>query len=117
MPSKLGAYTACLHDRTPRGALDILKGNALTSVKVNAGGFIRPSPPGPALWCSTTTQAPPGAWPGGSAACPSRSGHRSTSDHLSSMFADATDSAEPFTNTGMPLDLSGWLIGILNLDG
>ncbi|MFD7179657.1 hypothetical protein ACFV90_06460 [Streptomyces sp. NPDC059904] len=46
MPPKLGAYTACLHDRTPRGALDILKGNALTSVKVNAGGFI-PAPHSP----------------------------------------------------------------------
>jgi len=37
---KLGAYTACLHDRTLADALDILAGLGLTSVEVNAGGFI-----------------------------------------------------------------------------
>ena len=40
---KLGAYTACLHDRPFPEALDVLKSNGLTSVEVNTGGFI-PSP-------------------------------------------------------------------------
>jgi sugar phosphate isomerase/epimerase len=40
---KLGAYTACLHDRTLPDTLDTLKGMDLTSVEVNSGGFI-PSP-------------------------------------------------------------------------
>jgi len=40
---KLGAYTACLHDRPLPEALDLLKSNGLTSVEVNTGGFI-PSP-------------------------------------------------------------------------
>ncbi|GAB79306.1 Sugar phosphate isomerase/epimerase [Austwickia chelonae] len=40
---KLGAYTACLHDKTLTETLDILRGLGLTSVEVNAGGFI-PSP-------------------------------------------------------------------------
>ena len=40
---KLGAYTACLHDRPLGEALEVLKGNGLTSVEVNTGGFI-PSP-------------------------------------------------------------------------
>ena len=43
MPLKLGAYTACLHDRTLADALDVLKSNGLSSVEVNTGGFI-PSP-------------------------------------------------------------------------
>jgi sugar phosphate isomerase/epimerase len=43
MPLKLGAYTACLHDRPLADALDVLRGDGLTSVEVNAGGFI-PSP-------------------------------------------------------------------------
>ncbi|WP_405989378.1 sugar phosphate isomerase/epimerase family protein [Streptomyces sp. NBC_00986] len=43
MSLKLGAYTACLHDRPLAEALDILKENGLTSVEVNTGGFI-PSP-------------------------------------------------------------------------
>ena len=43
MALKLGAYTACLHDRPLAEALDVLKGNGLTSVEVNTGGFI-PSP-------------------------------------------------------------------------
>jgi sugar phosphate isomerase/epimerase len=40
---KLGAYTACLHDRPLAEALDVLSSNGLTSVEVNTGGFI-PSP-------------------------------------------------------------------------
>ncbi len=40
---KLGAYTACLHDRTLPDALDVLSGIGLTSAEVNTGGFI-PSP-------------------------------------------------------------------------
>jgi len=37
---KLGAYTACLHDRPLPEALDVLKSNGLTSAEVNTGGFI-----------------------------------------------------------------------------
>lgn len=37
---KLGAYTACLHDKPLPEALDILSGLGLTSVEVNSGGFI-----------------------------------------------------------------------------
>jgi sugar phosphate isomerase/epimerase len=40
---KLGAYTACLHDRPLADALDVLQANGLTSVEVNTGGFV-PSP-------------------------------------------------------------------------
>src|SRR3712207_9133235 len=43
MPLKLGAYTACLHDRPLAEALDVLQANGLTSVEVNTGGVI-PSP-------------------------------------------------------------------------
>jgi sugar phosphate isomerase/epimerase len=43
MPLKLGAYTACLHDRPLAEALDVLAADGLTSVEVNTGGFI-PSP-------------------------------------------------------------------------
>jgi sugar phosphate isomerase/epimerase len=43
MTLKLGAYTACLHDRPLAEALDVLQANGLTSVEVNTGGFI-PSP-------------------------------------------------------------------------
>jgi hypothetical protein len=43
MALKLGAYTACLHDRPLEEALDVLGSNGLTSVEVNTGGFI-PSP-------------------------------------------------------------------------
>lgn len=43
MTLKLGAYTACLHDRPLADALEVLKSNGLTSVEVNTGGFI-PSP-------------------------------------------------------------------------
>ncbi|TCC36337.1 sugar phosphate isomerase/epimerase family protein [Kribbella speibonae] len=37
---KLGAYTACLHDKSLEDALEILGDLGLTSVEVNAGGFI-----------------------------------------------------------------------------
>ena len=43
MALKLGAYTACLHDRPLEQALEVLKADGLTSVEVNTGGFI-PSP-------------------------------------------------------------------------
>src|SRR3954464_10100150 len=43
MVLKLGAYTACLHDRPLEEALDVVQANGLTSVEVNTGGFI-PSP-------------------------------------------------------------------------
>jgi sugar phosphate isomerase/epimerase len=43
MALKLGAYTACLHDRPLEDALDVLQAHGLTSVEVNSGGFI-PSP-------------------------------------------------------------------------
>jgi sugar phosphate isomerase/epimerase len=43
MVLRLGAYTACLHDRPLGDALDVLHANGLTSVEVNTGGFI-PSP-------------------------------------------------------------------------
>jgi sugar phosphate isomerase/epimerase len=37
---KLGAYTACLHDKTLEEALAILRDLGLNSAEVNAGGFI-----------------------------------------------------------------------------
>jgi sugar phosphate isomerase/epimerase len=40
---KLGAYTACIHDLTLTEALNLLRGMGLTSIEVNAGGFI-PAP-------------------------------------------------------------------------
>jgi sugar phosphate isomerase/epimerase len=40
---KLGAYTSCLQDRSLPEALDLLRELGLTSVEVNAGGFI-PAP-------------------------------------------------------------------------
>ncbi|HEX9354200.1 MAG TPA: hypothetical protein VF933_10355 [Streptosporangiaceae bacterium] len=40
---KLGAYTACLHDKTLAEALEILAGLGLQSIELNAGGFI-PAP-------------------------------------------------------------------------
>ena len=43
MALRLGAYTACLHDRPLEAALEVLEANGLTSVEVNTGGFI-PSP-------------------------------------------------------------------------
>lgn len=43
MALRLGAYTACLHDRPFTDALRVLSENGLTSVEVNTGGFI-PSP-------------------------------------------------------------------------
>lgn len=46
MSLRLGAYTACLHERPLDEALDILARNGLTSAEVNTGGFI-PSPHAP----------------------------------------------------------------------
>lgn len=43
MSLKLGAYTACLHDRPLEDVLDVLQENGLSSVEVNTGGFI-PAP-------------------------------------------------------------------------
>jgi sugar phosphate isomerase/epimerase len=43
MALRLGAYTACLHDRPLEAALEVLRSSGLTSVEVNTGGFI-PSP-------------------------------------------------------------------------
>jgi sugar phosphate isomerase/epimerase len=40
---KLGAYTACLHDRPLPETLKILQELGLTSAEINAGGFI-PAP-------------------------------------------------------------------------
>ncbi len=40
---KLGAYTACLHDRSLQETLKILGEFGLTSAEINAGGFI-PAP-------------------------------------------------------------------------
>ena len=37
---KLGAYTACLHDKPLEEALAILRDMGLDSVEINAGGFI-----------------------------------------------------------------------------
>ena len=37
---KLGAYTACLHDKTLEEALTILRDLGLNSVEINSGGFI-----------------------------------------------------------------------------
>ena len=37
---KLGAYTACLHDKPLEEALEILRDLGLTSAEINAGGFI-----------------------------------------------------------------------------
>jgi sugar phosphate isomerase/epimerase len=37
---KLGAYTACLHDKSLEEALQILSNLGLTSAEINAGGFI-----------------------------------------------------------------------------
>ena len=37
---KLGAYTACLHDKTLEETLTILRDLGLNSVEINSGGFI-----------------------------------------------------------------------------
>src|SRR6201999_2609041 len=42
-PMKLGAYTACLHDRSLPESLKILAELGLTSAEINAGGFV-PAP-------------------------------------------------------------------------
>ncbi len=39
---KLGAYTACLHDRPLPEALEVLSALGLTSAEVNSGGFLPP---------------------------------------------------------------------------
>lgn len=39
---KLGAYTACLHDKPLPEALGILAGLGLTSAEINSGGFLPP---------------------------------------------------------------------------
>ncbi len=46
MALTLGAYTACLQDRTLEEALDILKDQGLTGAEINVGGFI-PAPHAP----------------------------------------------------------------------
>lgn len=58
MPLKLGAYTACLHDKPLGEALVILREAGLTSVEVNTGGFI-PAPhiPVDALLASAAARA------------------------------------------------------------
>ena len=69
MTLKLGAYTACLHDRPLEAALEVLGSNGLTSVEVNTGGFI-PSPHchvdlllSSARAAGTTSRcSPPAAW-------------------------------------------------------
>ncbi len=38
----LGAYNACLADKPLGEALDLLAGLGLTSVEINAGGFLPP---------------------------------------------------------------------------
>ncbi len=37
---KLGAYTACLHDKPLEEALEILRDLGLTSAEINSGGFL-----------------------------------------------------------------------------
>jgi len=41
-PMKLGAYTACLHDRPIGDALKVLKDLGLNSAEINSGGFLPP---------------------------------------------------------------------------
>lgn len=62
MALKLGAYTACLHDRPLAEALDILKANGLTSVEVNTGGFI-PSPTARSTSCCPPRPPARSTWP------------------------------------------------------
>src|SRR5256886_15193401 len=59
---KLGAYTACLHDRSLPETLKILRELGLTSAEINAGGFI-PAPQLPAghlLYSASLPADPPG---------------------------------------------------------
>ena len=58
MALKLGAYTACLHDRTLTEALDVLRSNGLTSVEVNTRST-RSRGSGPST--PTTCAAPSGS--------------------------------------------------------
>src|SRR5258708_6877114 len=53
---KLGAYTACLHDRSLPETLKILQEMGLTSAEINAGGFI-PAPHLPVEQLLTGTAA------------------------------------------------------------
>jgi len=39
---KLGAYTACLHDKSLAEALQVLRGLGLDSAEINSGGFLPP---------------------------------------------------------------------------
>ena len=48
---KLGAYTACLHDKPVAEALQTLAGLGLDSAEINSGGFLPPST------CRSTTSA------------------------------------------------------------
>ncbi len=54
---KLGAYTACLHDRSLAEVLGLLPGLGLSAIEVNSGGFI-PAPhcPVDALLASSTAR-------------------------------------------------------------
>src|SRR5258707_13592911 len=40
---KLGVYTAILHDKPPREALEVIASLGLTGIEINAGGFL-PTP-------------------------------------------------------------------------
>ena len=54
---KLGAYTACLHDKPIEEALQVLRGMRLDSAEINSGGFL-PAPhlPVPQLRASSTAR-------------------------------------------------------------
>jgi sugar phosphate isomerase/epimerase len=40
---KLGAYTACLHDKPVEDAIQILADLGLDSAEINSGGFLPPT--------------------------------------------------------------------------
>ena len=42
---KLGAYTACLHDKPLEEALEILRDLGLNSAEINSGGFLAHAAP------------------------------------------------------------------------
>jgi sugar phosphate isomerase/epimerase len=46
---KLGAYTACLHDKSLPETLEILRDLGLDSAEINSGGFL---PPGRSTTCA-----------------------------------------------------------------
>src|ERR1700749_239084 len=56
MPLKLGACTACLHDRPLPEALDVLQADGLTSGEITTGGFT-PSPHCPVAALLASEQA------------------------------------------------------------